>query len=91
MKPSHRPDSSPPMWAELSIPGTMNPNARLMMINVPIWPTSDRPRRSSTGWCVRDALMRIPNRPKIAPDAPTDGISLPNTKLPTEPAAAQSR
>ena len=37
------------------------------------------------------APMRIPNSPKIAPDAPTDGTSPPNTKLAVDPAAAHVR
>src|SRR4051812_33355374 len=35
--------------------------------------------------------MRIPNKPKIAPDAPTDGASPPKTKLAVDPAAAHVR
>ena len=48
--------------------------------------SADRPGGGSV-----PAASRTPNRPKTAPDAPTDGTSPPNTKLATEPAAAQAR
>ena len=81
-KPSHRPASSPPTWAALSMPpptpARPNPNSRLMRIRPPICPSSIWPRRSSTGWCVRETASSTPNSPNTAPDAPTDGMSPPN-------------
>ncbi len=60
------------------------PNTMLMtMMNASC---GTRPRLSrSTGWWIRPAVRRTPNSPKIAPDAPTDGTSPPNTKLAVEP------
>ena len=62
----------------------------LMTTRITSWLTIARLWRS-TGWWIRPAASRMPKRPKIAPDAPTDGTSPPNTKLAVEPAAAQAR
>ena len=89
--PSHSPAASPPRCAALSmVPPDAKPNTMLITIRNISWLTIPRLCRS-TGWWMRPAVSRMPNSPKIAPDAPTDGTSPPNTKLATEPAAAQAR
>ena len=73
--PSHRPAASPPRWAALSIePPEANPNTMLIRISGADLATSPRLWRS-TGWWIRPAARRIPNSPKTAPEAPTDGMS----------------
>src|SRR5690349_4501313 len=89
--PSQSPAASPPRWAALSIdPPDANPNAMLISTMTNSWPAIARLCRS-TGWWSWVAVSNTPKSPKIAPDAPTDGMSPPNTKLAVEPAAAQAR
>ena len=50
---------------------------------------SERLRRSSIGWWVRETAKTTPKSPKIAPEAPTDDSGV-NRKLAVEPAAAEA-
>jgi hypothetical protein len=70
--PIASPQRNPPMWAELSIPGTTDPKNRLnaakpsKLFNVP------RKAVGGTGSFPRyKAAINAPATPKIAPEAPT--------------------
>ena len=70
--PSQRPVTSPPMCAQLStVPAIANPMIRFRITSATSWPIRPRDARSSTGRWTYWAAIRIPNRPKIAPEAPT--------------------
>ncbi len=82
------------MWAKLSIVPApkVKPMNRLKTIRVPTWAARLRLWRSRIGLCSRPATNRQPNRPKIAPEAPTEPISgSPKTKLATDAARSQAR
>ncbi len=92
-KPSHRPARRPPTWAALSIrtpsrAPNPKPMMRLRTTRKPIWLMIARPRRSRTGRWTRLTTTRMPQRPKIAPEAPTLGAGPPKVKLAAEAAAA---
>ena len=80
------PVARPPMWAQLSMWGSVKPSSRLMTMSAPIWLAPTPTRRAITKYA--------PNNPNTAPDAPSPamliGLRRYDAAPPPSPAARYS-
>ncbi len=66
-RPARKPVIRPPMWPAAEMPGTANVKTKLSPMTGTTWPIRPRPRWPSR----KPTATSAPNRPKIAPLAPS--------------------
>ena len=78
------PPIRPPTWPPQEMPGIANEMTRLIAINAAACPA----RRPVT---CHSMIIIAPRIPKIAPDAPTTGVSGACRSAPAEPASPETK